>query len=196
MNSKINDILSEIDKKKQELKQEYLKIKEKYGFIIKWHKIIFNSESKKENIRQRKPILETIFTAQIREIISIPFIYSVFFPAIFLDFILFIYQQTAFRLYRIPLVKRSNYIIYDRSELDYLNGIQKINCIYCSYVNWLFWYAVEIWGRTERYWCPIKHARKNPWWHDWEKHFADYWDAKWFKQVFTQIEDKVENLNK
>jgi hypothetical protein len=35
MNSKINDILSEIDKKKQELKQEYLKIKEKYGFIIK-----------------------------------------------------------------------------------------------------------------------------------------------------------------
>jgi len=56
-------------------------------------------------------------------------------PAVILDFSLFIYQNTAVRLYKIPLAKRSDYIVFDRKELAYLNWIQKINCIYCSYVN-------------------------------------------------------------
>jgi hypothetical protein len=56
-------------------------------------------------------------------------------PALFLDLMLFIFQQTAFRLYRIPIVERKEYIINDRKQLDYLNMIQKINCMYCSYFN-------------------------------------------------------------
>jgi len=35
MNSKINKILQEIEKKKKELIKEYYEIKEKYGFSIK-----------------------------------------------------------------------------------------------------------------------------------------------------------------
>jgi hypothetical protein len=42
-------------------------------------------------------------------------------PAFILDICLFIYQNTAMRLYRIPLAKRSDYIVYDRKELAYLN---------------------------------------------------------------------------
>jgi hypothetical protein len=56
-------------------------------------------------------------------------------PVLFLDLIISIYHSVAFRLYKIPLVKRSDYIIYDRMQLDYLNIFQKINCHYCSYVN-------------------------------------------------------------
>ena len=194
MKSKINIILSDIDKKKEELKVEYTKLMDKYGFTFSWGKIVFNSEKVKENKRLKKPLLETIFTAQIREIISIPFIYMMYFPALLLDFMLFIYQHVAFRLYKIPIVKRSEFIIYDRAQLDYLNIVQKINCIYCSYFNWLMSYAVEIWWRTERYWCPIKHAKKMKWWHDWQKHFSDYWDPDGFKDTFCKIE-KVKSLN-
>ncbi len=184
MKSKISIILTEIEKKKEELKNEYLNLMDKYWFTLKSGKIVFNNEKIKENKKQKKSIIETIFTAQIREIISIPFIYSMIIPAIFLDIMLFIFQQTAFRLYRIPLVKRNDYIFDDRKQLDYLNFIQKINCMYCSYFNWLMSYAVEVAWRTERYWCPIKHAKKMSWWHDWEKYFADYWDAEWFKETF------------
>jgi hypothetical protein len=81
-------------------------------------------------------------------------------PALILDIFLFVYQQTAMRLYKIPLAKRSEYIVFDRKHLKYLNLMQKINCLYCSYVNGLFSYAVEVAGRTERYWCPIKAARR------------------------------------
>jgi hypothetical protein len=73
--------------------------------------------------------------------------------------------------------------------------IQKINCMYCSYFNWLMSYAVEVAWRTERYWCPIKHAKKMKWWHTWEKYFADYWDPEWFKETFCNL-DKVKDYNK
>lgn len=195
MKSRINIILAEIEKKREELKQEYLKLMDRYGFTIKWWKIEFNTEIAEENKKQKKSIWESIFTAQIREIISIPFIYSMIIPAVFLDLMLFIYQQTAFRLYRIPIVKRGEYIFDDRKQLDYLNFIQKINCIYCSYFNWLMSYAVEVAGRTERYWCPIKHAKKLKWWHNWQKYFADYWDPEWFKETFCK-RDKVEDYYK
>ena len=99
------------------------------------------------------------------------------------------YQQTAMRLYRIPLVKRSDYITLERKHLDYLNWVEKLNCIYCSYVNWLFAYAVEIAWRTEKYWCPIKHAKKMTSSHNWEKYFADYGDADWFKEVFRKNQE-------
>jgi uncharacterized membrane protein len=73
--------------------------------------------------------------------------------------------------------------------------IQKANCIYCSYFNWLMQYAVEVAGRTEKYWCPIKHARKKAWEHEWEKFFAEYWDAEWFKKTFCSLKE-FEKLKK
>jgi hypothetical protein len=114
-----------------------------------------------------------------------PFIYGMIFPAFILDICLFIYQQTALRLYGIPLVRRSDYIIYDRKHLSYLNLIQKMNCLYCSYVNGLFQFAVEVAGRTEKYWCPIKAARRKAGMHNWEEYFADYGDPEGFKKMFN-----------
>jgi len=195
MKSKINSILEDIEKKKKELLVEYNHLMDKYGFSFKKWKIIFSLDRIMENKRLKKPIIKTIFTAKIREIISIPFIYSMVIPSLFLDLMLFIYQQTAFRLYNIPIVKRSEYIFYDRNQLDYLNIIQKVNCIYCSYFNWLMSYAVEIWWRTERYWCPIKHAKKINWGHQWQRYFADYWDPNWFKDTFYNM-DKVNDFRK
>lgn len=189
MKSRINRILEEIDQKKIELKNEYLKLMEKYSFsFIKW-KIVFTNEAREANKKKKISIFESIFSARVREVLSIPFIYSMIFPAIFLDLFLFIYQQTAIRLYKIPLVKRSDYIVFDRKELDYLNTIQKINCLYCSYVNWLFSYAVEVWGRTEKYWCPIKNAKKMKSSHDWQRYFADYGDPEWFKECFHSVDE-------
>jgi hypothetical protein len=67
--------------------------------------------------------------------------------------------------------------------------------MYCSYFNWIMQYAVEVAWRTEKYWCPIKHARKKAWSHDWEQFFADYWDPEWFKKTFCSIKE-FENIKK
>ena len=195
MRSKINKILQDIEKKKQELKKEYEKLKEKYGFRIEWTKIIWNKTKKLELQKFKKPVWDSILNTKFREFLSIPFIYVMIIPAIILDIFLFIYQQTAMRLYKIPLVKRWDYIVFDRKELAYLNIIQKINCMYCSYFNGVVQYAVEVAGRTEKYWCPIKHARKKAWSHDWEEFFADYGDVEWFKETFCSIKE-FEKLKK
>lgn len=200
MKNKIQSIINEIKQKKEELYKEYEKLKIKYWYIIKKRKIIFLKEFKEKNRLYKISLLESFLWTKIREFLSIPFIYAMIIPAVILDIFLFIYQQTALRLYKIPLVKRREYIIFERRHLDYLNLIQKINCLYCSYVNWLFSYAVEIAWRTEKYWCPIKYANRKKWWHDWEEYFADYWDPEWFKKTFHSIKEfeklKEENTKK
>lgn len=195
MKSRINKILEEINNKKIELKKEYSKLKEKYWFKIEGKKIVFSSDIKQKNKIFKKSLADTIFSAEVREVLSIPFIYMMIIPAVILDLFLILYQNIAFRLYKIPLVKRKDYMIFDRKSLDYLNILQKFNCIYCSYVNWLFQYAVEVWWRTEKYWCPIKHAKKKKWEHDWERYFADYWDPEEFSKIFNK-ENKLKCLKK
>lgn len=92
----------------------------------------------------------------VRQLASGPFIYSMIIPAVILDIFLEIYHQTCFRLYAIPLVQRKKYIKLDRHKLQYISYFDKINCLYCGYVNGLLRYAKEIGARTEEYWCGIQ----------------------------------------
>lgn len=164
----------------------------KYDFSFEKGKVIFSEKAKAYQKRFRIPTLKYINTPTIRHLVSMPFIYGMIVPAVFLDLSLFIYQQTAIRLYGIPLVKRSDYIVYDRKHLSYLNIIQKVHCLYCSYVNGLFSYAVEVAGRTEKYWCPIKAARRKKGGHDWEDYFADYGDPEEFEKQFNSNKEFFE----
>ena len=58
-----------------------------------------------------------------------------------IDLLLEIYHRICFLLYKLPYVKRSTYIKIDRQKLSYLNWLEKLNCMYCSYANGLFHYA-------------------------------------------------------
>lgn len=194
MKSKISQLLEDIIKKKEELVVEYEKLRVKYNFdFIKW-KIIFSKETKLRNKKFKESLVKYIFSAQIRHIISMPFIYMMVIPTVILDIFLIIYQNICFRLYGIPLVKRSEYVTFDRRFLDYLNIIQKFHCLYCSYVNGVYLFAVEVAWRTEKYWCPIKHAKKMWATHDWHQCFADYWDPEWFKKVFNKNHEFYEKV--
>jgi len=123
----------------------------------------------------------------IRYIISMPFIYMMIIPAIILHFFLEIYHQVCFRLYKIPLSHAKEHFCFDRSLLPYLNWFEKINCFYCSYFNCLLSYAREIAGKTERYWCPIKHAqrRKDP--HNEYENFVDYLEGKELREKWQDL---------
>jgi hypothetical protein len=94
-------------------------------------------------------------------ILSFPFIWGPLPFYILLDIVGEIYHQICFPLYGLEKVNRSKYIkIIDRTKLDYLNYPEKVNCMYCGYVNGLLLYQKEITGRTEKYWCGIMHEGK------------------------------------
>jgi hypothetical protein len=190
MPSKISQIIENIEKSYADLKLEYRKAMEKYGFNLKGKKVIFLKNIKEKNKAFKTSLLRHITHAKLRHLLSLPFIYSMIIPALILDFFLLVYQTFAFPLYRLPKVKRRDYIVYDRRFLDYLNAIQKVHCLYCSYVNGLFAYAVEIAARTERYWCPIKSSSHPKSTHSFYKEFADYGDAEGFQKTYNKTDFK------
>jgi hypothetical protein len=92
-----------------------------------------------------------------RHIASVPFIYGMAIPLVFLDITIEIYHRVCFPLYGIPYVKRKSHIKMDRYKLPYLPWYDKLHCFYCEYANGLLSYAATIAGATEKYWCGIKH---------------------------------------
>lgn len=103
-------------------------------------------------------------------------------PIVFLDIFCTLYQLICFPAYKIPLVKRKKYLSLDRKKLSYLNFVQKLNCLYCDYANGVLAYATEIAGRTEWYWCPIKHPDNALRAHDYYEKFIDYGEGEDFKK--------------
>jgi hypothetical protein len=126
-------------------------------------------------------------------LLTAPVIYFGFFPFCFLDLFLALYQSLCFPIYRIPKVRRADYLIFDRGRLKYLNLLERLNCAYCSYANGLCAYATEVAARTEQHWCPIKHARRLRSPHSRYPRFFDYGDGQQYsRQVETVRNDFVD----
>jgi len=90
-------------------------------------------------------------------------------------------------------VRRGDYIIFDRQQLNYLNFIEKFHCTYCAYGSGMISYIGEIVARTEQYFCPIKHARKIIGTHERYTNFLNYGDAENYEE---KLEEYRQALNK
>jgi hypothetical protein len=188
MDSKIKLLHQKIDELEIALQKEYAQLADKYGFSINQKRVEFLEKIRDRNRTFRIPAWKYAIPVNVRHVLSLPFIYMMIVPTVILDFFLTAYNWIALPLFRIPVVKRSEYIVYDRQFLDYLNWIQKIHCIYCTYVNGVFAYGVEIGGRTERYWCPIKAANKPQVHNNWYQDYADYGNPEEWHEKFNQVE--------
>ncbi|MBF0587742.1 MAG: hypothetical protein HQL53_01290 [Magnetococcales bacterium] len=123
----------------------------------------------------------------IGKIMTAPVIWSIFIPLALLDLMATLYQSICFPIYGLPLVNRSEYIIIDRHKLSYLDLIEKLNCVYCGYGNGVLSYVQEIAGRTEQYWCPIKHRKESTKDHRYYNGFSEYGDeASYRKEIQDQ----------
>lgn len=128
---------------------------------------------------------------ELRNNLSIPFIWGMVIPVMILDIFLIIYHHICFRLYKLPLITRKKYVKMDRHKLEYLSFMDKIRCYYCGYANGVFAYAVKIAGDSEKYWCGIKHA-KDPDFIDQphQENFPEYGDQNEFELRFINRSKK------
>jgi hypothetical protein len=115
-------------------------------------------------------------------ILSSPLIYACVLPFLMLDASVAVYQMVCFPIYGIPKVRRKDYLVFDRGRLAYLNTIEKVGCIYCSYANGLLGLIREIAARTEQHFCPIKHARRLAQTHSRYARFLEYGDARAYRE--------------
>jgi hypothetical protein len=160
MNENIRRVLSDIARLEEELASLLHEQQEQLHYRIEGSKIRFERNLRRIHRELKTGVVAWLLSSEVRNVLTAPFIYAMVFPIALLDLFLFVYQSICFPLYRIPRVKRSNYIVLDRHNLGYLNAIEKINCLFCGYADGVFAYARQVLSRTETYWCPIKHARR------------------------------------
>lgn len=164
---------------------------ERFRYTVREGRVRFEAGMRALHRRYRKGLLGYVRNAPLGFILSAPLIYSLLLPLALLDLFVTVYQQVCFRIYRIGVVKRSDYIVIDRHMLGYLNLIEKVNCVYCGYANGLIGYCREIAARTEQYWCPIKHARRVQGPHGRAQAFFDYGDADRYHGDLEKIRAKL-----
>ncbi len=131
------------------------------------------------------------YSRRVKHWLSAPVIYVLIFPFVILDIFMEIYQRICFPIYGLPIIKRGDYIAIDRHKLDYITWLDKLNCMYCGYINGLVVFILKIVGETEKYWCGIKHENKKgfvqPRHH---RYFSEYNNQEVFNKKY-KIEEKV-----
>lgn len=175
---KIDELVAKIKALESELEAELHQEYEKFTCeITKKREEILASYRK-----DRQSLVRYLATAPILHLLSAPIIWAVLIPAFILDGFVSFYQWVCFPIYKITKVKRSDYIVIDRHRLAYLNSIEKLNCLYCSYFNGLMGYISEVAARTEQYWCPIRHASRVKSIHSRYQKFFEYGDSTLYRQ--------------
>lgn len=196
MSKKIDAIIGRIRELEHELKEE-IEVREKeLSYTIEKHKVYFEEEILAKHKQEAQNVFRYVFTAPILNLASAPVIYFLALPAFVLDLCVSIYQTICFPVYKIEKVKRREYIVIDRHYLRYLNSVEKLNCIYCGYMNGVIAYITEVAARTEQYWCPIKHASKVAAMHSRYKNFVDYGDAQSYRHELKRIRELLKNEDK
>jgi hypothetical protein len=157
-------------------------------------KIWFSKEIKWEHRRLKTSLVHYLLHSRILAFVTSPFIYACIIPFALLDLFISVYQAVCFPVYGIPKARRRDYVAIDRNKLRYLNALEGLNCMYCSYGNGVLAYAVDIAGRTEQHWCPIKHARRIQNAHDRYSHFFPYGDAPAYREGIDKLRNDFKDL--
>jgi hypothetical protein len=191
MPSRLDDLLSHISQLEREVEGELEAKRHQWRYQLDVHRVRFDRDVQLAHARIPQSIPAFLRESHPLSVLSAPVIYSLIVPIALLDVWITVYQRLCFPLYGIARVRRSAYIVIDRHHLAYLNAIEKFNCFYCSYGNGVFAYAREVAGRTEQYWCPIRHARRVMAPHRHYGEFVDYGDAEGYRKQLPVIRDKL-----
>jgi hypothetical protein len=177
MNDRITQLLAQMAALEDDLRTAVHDQESRMFFQIKGKRVEFEHSVKAAHRKLKKNFFRWLVTNRPQNLITGPIIYGMILPLLMVDFFVSFYQWACFPVYGITKVRRSDYIVFDRHHLGYLNFIEKFHCTYCEYGNGLMGYLGEILARTEEYFCPIKHAHKILGTHKRYNRFLDYGDA-------------------
>ena len=186
MSKRATEIAAEIRRLERELRQEIQRIRID-TYEIRERTIHFKDDVLLRHRAQMLSLYHYLRHARLRHVISVPVIWCCLLPALLLDLVVCIYQFVCFPLYGIPKVRRADHVVIDRHHLRYLNIIEKLNCLYCSYFNGVISFVKEVGARTEQYWCPIKHAAQLKSIHSRYHTFVDFGDSDQYRAKLPDI---------
>jgi hypothetical protein len=193
MSSAIDLLIEKIRDLEMELEVELAQQAETLRIRVFNGKIEYTEEILAAHRALKSGLLKHVLGSNPLKLLTLPFIYGLALPLVFLDASVSLYQAVCFPVYGIPKVHRQDYLVFDRAQLEYLNAIEKAHCAYCSYANGLIGYAREIAARTEQYWCPIKHAKRIKTAHSRYSRFIDYGDGEAYRNRLQTLRKKFDD---
>ena len=125
MHKRVQDILNQIRELEDELKNTLQEQEAKLSYQIEGSRIRFDKAVKSAHKRVKTGLFTWLRNSRPQSVLSAPFVYGMIFPIAIFDLSLSVYQMICFRLYDIPRVARSYYIVIDRHHLAYLNVFEK-----------------------------------------------------------------------
>ena len=180
--SRVDEIIAHLQGFEEEVRVEFEKRRSDFRFVIDEKRLRFGQDViALQQLRFKRGVLAYLSRARPLSWLATPVIWLGIVPVALLDLFVVVYQAACFPAYDIPKVKRSEYVVLDRGDLEYLNAIEKLNCVYCGYANGVAGLFREVAARTEQYWCPIKHARRIVAEHDYYPNFFEHGDAESYR---------------
>jgi hypothetical protein len=187
MSPGVERIVDRLRDAEEDLKHEAKAQQRRWQYRVHRGRAWFDKELQDAQRRLRQSIPAYIREGSLLNLLTAPIIYSLILPFLVLDLWVTAYQWVCFPIYGVARVPRRKYFALDRHRLAYLNGIEKVNCTFCSYANGLIAYVREVAARTEQYWCPIKHARALSSPHQRYRFFFDYGDAAGYRRELATV---------
>lgn len=191
MTSPVETLLSRIRELQDQLEADIDRRSAAFRYRLENGRVVFEEEARRRQREMRVRLADFLRQTRPMVVLTAPVIYALIVPFVLLDLFVTLYQRVCFPVYGIRRVRRSDFIRIDRHHLAYLNALQKLNCAYCSYCNGLIGYVQEIAGRTEAYWCPIKHAARIGAQHAYYAQFVDYGDGEAFQDGLAASRRRV-----
>lgn len=191
MDNEIERLLRNLRDAEEALERKLAAGRADLSYRLEHGKAVFERRVVAEHRRLRVGLLRYLRASPIGAVITAPVVYSLVLPFALLDLLVAAYQTVCFPIWGIARVRRSDYVVFDRHRLSYLNAIEKLNCVYCGYANGVIALVREVASRTEQYWCPIKHALRVKGRHGRYGRFVNYGDAEGFREKRDALRDDV-----
>lgn len=191
MDGELNDLVERLRQLEEEFEQKIEAQRAVFSYQLEKGRVVFEQNVIAEHLQIKTGLIRFLRGSTIACLLLSPFIYFLIFPLLLLDLSVWLFQGVCFSVWGIERVRRSDYIHLDRRHLSYLNAIEKLNCEFCGYANGLISYVQEVAGRTEQYWCPIKHALRTKSAHRRYRNFLEYGDTAEFRARLEHFRDQV-----
>lgn len=192
--TRMDDLQQRLQSLEKEILLELHGRREARGYHLEGRRIRIQETIRKAHRARRKPVRTYLWEGRLVAYLVGPVIWAGVFPALLLDGFVMVYQFVCFPAYGIPKVLRKDYLVMDRRPLPYLNWIEKLGCIYCSYFNGLIAMVQEVAARTEQHFCPIKHALRPRSLHSRYRYFFDYGDMEAYRARLEAVRQDFSDI--
>ena len=132
MDKEIDDLIVRLTGLEDELDRKLEERRAALQYRVEKQRVVFEKNIIRQHKRIKTGLITFLRRSPLAALVVSPVVYSLIVPLIVLDVGVSLFQKVCFSAWGIRRIPRSEFVVIDRHHLAYLNGIEKLNCMYCG----------------------------------------------------------------